>query len=126
MRASEYLEQGTLFCPVCKEEAVTLIRKAPAIIGPLPSKQLDIKQIGQNFSSAEEQRAYFARRKDRAIVSKDDPMWTNHRDSVRNQADQTAKTLGFRDWEDRRNHTRKENAHQKALKNGENKIQVTT
>ena len=126
MKASDYLKQDGLYCPVCNEKATTLIRKAPAIVGPMPSKTLHIDQIGQNFSSPEEKRAYFNRRKDREIVSKDDPKWINHYDSVRNQADRTAKKLGFRDFEDRKNHTRKVNAHKKALKNGETKIQVTT
>ena len=78
MKASEYLKQDGLYCPVCNEKATTLIRKAPAIVGPMPSKTLHIDQIGQNFSSPEEKRAYFNRRKDREIVSKDDPKWINH------------------------------------------------
>jgi hypothetical protein len=126
MRATEYIERGGLSCPICKEPAVTLIRKAPAIIGPLPSKTLHIDQIGQNFSSVEEERAYFSRRKDRAIVSKSDPLWINHRDQAHNRADESAKQQGFRDHEDRKSFLRKDNAHRAASARGEKKIQITT
>jgi|TARA_R110002012_G_scaffold48073_3_gene125605 putative FmdB family regulatory protein len=124
MKASEYLKQGGLFCPTCKKSATTLIRKAPAIIGPMPSRTMDIDQIGQNFSSPQEKRAYFNRRKDRMIVSKNDPTWTNHYDSVRNGADQTARKQGFRDHEDRQNTVRKENSRRQAIARGDKKIQV--
>ena len=51
MKASEYLKQDGLYCPICRKKATTLIRKAPAIVGPLPSKTLHLAQIGQTFSS---------------------------------------------------------------------------
>jgi len=124
MKASEYLKQGGLFCPHCKKEATTLIRRAPAIIGPMPSNTMNIDQIGQNFSSPEEKRAYFNRRKDRAIVSKNDPKWIKHYDSVRNGADQSARKQGFRDHEDRQNFHRKDQAHRQAIARGDKKIQV--
>jgi putative FmdB family regulatory protein len=126
MKVSEYIKQDGLICPSCSKRAKTLIRSAPGIIGPLPTKTLEIDQIGQNFASPEEKRAYFARRKDRAIVSKNDARWTNYYDSVRNQADQSAKVQGFRDHEDRKNHFRKEQNQKKAIASGEKKIQVTT
>tara|TARA_R100000700_G_C3162831_1_gene138522 strand:+ start:1034 stop:1459 length:426 start_codon:yes stop_codon:yes gene_type:complete len=123
-KASEYIRDGGLFCPVCNEKATTIIRKAPAVIGPLPSKQLSIDQIGRSFSSPEEQRAYFNHRKDRVIVGKDDSAWINHRDSVRNQADRTARKQGFRDHEDRKTRLKKDKTHREAISRGEKKIQV--
>lgn len=126
MKASEYLKAGGLTCPACGSAARTLIRNAPAIVGPLPSKTLEIDQIGQNFSSPEEKRSYFARRKDREIVSKNDSRWTEHYDSVRNHADQTAKAQGFRDHEDKKSYLTKEKAQKRAIKNGETKIQIST
>ena len=126
MKASEYLKAGGLTCPACAKPATTLIRTAPAIIGPLPSKTLEINQIGQNFSSPEEKRAYFARRGDRAIVSKNDSRWTDHYDAVRNQADQTAKKQGYRDHEDRRNSLTREKRRKEAVARGEKKIQIST
>ena len=70
MKASEYLTQDGLYCPICRKKATTLIRKAPAIVGPLPSKTLHLDQIGQNFSSPEEQRAYFKQRAEDARVNR--------------------------------------------------------
>jgi hypothetical protein len=126
MKASEYLRQDGLYCPVCKKSATTLIRTAPAIVGPLPSKTLEIDQIGQNFSSPEEKRAYFNKRKDRVIVSKNDSRWTEHYDSVRNHADQTAKAQGFRDHEDKKGHLIREKRQKKAVARGDKKIQIST
>tara|TARA_R100001082_G_scaffold81868_1_gene48789 strand:- start:2344 stop:2778 length:435 start_codon:yes stop_codon:yes gene_type:complete len=126
MKASEYLKAGGLTCPSCKKSATTLIRTAPAIVGPLPSKTLEIDQIGQNFSSPEEKRAYFNKRKDRAIVSKSDSRWTDHYDAVRNQADRTAKSQGFRDHEDKKGYLTREKQQKKAVARGDKKIQVST
>lgn len=124
MRATEYLKAGGLTCPYCKQNAPTVIRKAPAFIGPRGSSSLQVDQIGQTFSSPAEQRAYFARRKDRRLVSANDSSFQEHRDQVRNQVDATAKRQGFRDHEDRKKHQRKEIAHQKALALGDRKIQI--
>ena len=124
MRATEYLNLGGLSCPYCKEKAATVIRNAPAFIGPRVSSSLKVDQIGQTFSSPEEQKAYFARRKDRRLVSANDSSFKAHRDQVRNQVDATARKQGFQDHEDRKKHQRKEIAHRKALSLGDRKIQI--
>jgi len=124
MRATEYLNLGGLSCPFCKKEAVTIIRNAPAFIGPRGCQALHIDQIGQTFHTPEEQRAYFAKRPDRVLVSPNDSSFRNLRDDAHNKADKKAKTLGFRDHEDRKSFARKENAQRKAIKNGDLKVQV--
>tara|TARA_R110000824_G_scaffold82527_3_gene206898 strand:+ start:3030 stop:3455 length:426 start_codon:yes stop_codon:yes gene_type:complete len=124
MKASEYIKLKGLTCPSCKEGAATVIRNAPAFIGPRVSSSLKIEQIGQTFNSPEEQRAYFAKRPDRALVSPTDTSFRNLRDDAYNQADKKAKAMGFRDHEDRKSFARKDNAQRKAIKNGDLKVQV--
>ena len=124
MRATEYLASGGLVCPFCKEKADTVIRNAPAFVGPRVSSALKVDQIGQTFSSVEEQKAYFNRRKDRRLVSASDSSFKAHRDQVRNQVDATARRQGFQDHEDRKKHQRKEIAHRKALALGDRKVQI--
>jgi|TARA_R110002051_G_scaffold280289_1_gene341896 hypothetical protein len=124
MRATEYLSLGGLSCPFCKKKAETVIRSAPAFIGPRGSQALNIEQIGQTFNSPEEQKAYFAKRPDRALVSPTDTSFRNLRDDAYNQADKKAKAMGFRDHEDRKSFARKDNAQRKAIKNGDLKVQV--
>ena len=124
MRATEYLKSGGLVCPSCKGKADTVIRNAPAFVGPRASSALKVDQIGQTFSSVEEQKAYFNRRKDRRLVSANDSSFKDHRDQVRNQVDATAKRQGFLDHEDRKKHQRKEIAHRKALALGDRKVQI--
>ena len=94
MKVSEFLSAG-LLCPICGGESRVVIRKAPGILGPLPTKRLDIDQIGQSFGSAAEQRAYFQDHPDRVVVSKDDSAFVRHRDMAREKADKAAKRRGL-------------------------------
>lgn len=125
MKVSQFLSDG-LKCPNCGEESRVVIRKAPGILGPLPTKRLDIDQIGQSFGSVAEQKAYFARHPDRAIVSKDDSEFVRHRDMAREKADKAAKRMGFRDFDDRKAYAKKDKAQKRRIASGDKKIQITT
>ena len=125
MGVSQYLSEG-LKCPDCGEDSRVVIRKAPGIIGPLPTKRLNIDQIGQSFGSAAEERAYFKNRPDRVVVAKNDTEFIRHRDLAREKADIAAKRLGFRDLDDRRVFAKKEKAQKRRIASGERKIQITT
>jgi hypothetical protein len=125
MRMTEFAKNG-LLCPTCGKHANVVIRNAPPTLGPLPSKRLDIGQIGQSFSSLSEERAYFKSHPDRVIVGKGDATFRAHRDLACEKANSAAKRMGFRDLEDRRAYTRKDNAQKKRIASGDVKIQTTT
>lgn len=125
IKVAQYLSEG-LRCPDCGQEARVVIRKAPGIIGPLPTKRLNIDQIGQSFGSAAEEKAYFKRHPNRAIVAKNDTEFVRHRDLAREKADTAAKRMGFRDLDDRRAFAKKEKVQKRRIASGERKIQITT
>ena len=99
MKVREYEADG-LICPGCGLAARNII--SPNLtVGPMPSKPRVIEQIGQTFTSAAEERAYFQRRPDRRVVGAGDSAFINHRDQARGKADKAAKSLGYRDHDDR-------------------------
>ena len=125
MKVSQYLSDG-LNCPICEEPARVIIRKAPGVLGPLPTKRRNIEQIGQSFGSRAEEKAYFARHPDRVIVDKNDSVFINHRDLAREKAEKAAKRMGYRDVDDRKAKARAEKDHKRRIARGDKKIQVTT
>ena len=125
MKVSQFLSEG-LKCPVCHEVVRVVIRKAPGILGPLPTRRRDINQIGQSFGSRAEEKAYFARHPDRVIVDKDDSAFTKHRDLAYEKAEKAAKRMGFRDVEDRKAKARSEKEHKRRIARGDKKIQIMT
>lgn len=125
LKVSQYLLDG-LKCPICHEAVRVIIRKAPGVIGPMPSKRLDIDQIGQSFGSRAEEKAYFARHPNRAIVAKNDAAFVNHRDLAREKAEKAARRMGYRDLDDRKTKAKEEKAHKRRIALGDKKIQITT
>tara|TARA_R110002012_G_scaffold173080_3_gene337863 strand:+ start:171 stop:449 length:279 start_codon:yes stop_codon:yes gene_type:complete len=92
----------------------------------MPSKRLNIDQIGRSFGSRAEEKAYFARHPNRAIVAKDDTAFINHRDLAREKAEKAAKRMGYRDLDDRKAKAKAEKAHKRRIALGDKKIQITT
>lgn len=125
MKVTEFLSGG-LHCPNCGEDSAVVIRKAPGLIGPMPSKRLEINQIGQSFESVAEEKAYFKSHPDRAIVAKNDAAFVRHRDMAREKADNAAKRMGYRDFDDRKACAKKEKAQKRRIASGDKKIQITT
>lgn len=120
LKVHEYETDG-LVCPECGIGARTIIAATPTL-GPMPSKPRVIEQIGRSFSSAAEERKYFERRPDRQIVGPNDATFTRHRDLAREKADKKAKTLGFRDHDDRTKRIKAENTKKQKISRGEGKI----
>lgn len=125
MRMTDFMKDG-LCCPDCNVPASVVIRNPPPVLGPLPTRRRDIGQIGQSFGSLAEEKAYFKARPDRVMVGKNDSSFRAHRDLACEKANSAAKRMGFRDLEDRKAHTRKDNAQKKRIASGDVKIQVTT
>lgn len=113
LRLSEYESQG-LICPICDKSARTVISAVPTV-GPMPSKPLNIKQIGQSFTSNGEMRRYFEKHPDRVLADPGSNTWKNHVDYARGKADTVAKKHGYRDFADRRSSVKKEKVRKAAL-----------
>jgi len=120
MKLYEYESDG-LLCPECGLHARTIICATPTI-GPMPSKPRVIDQIGQSFTSRGEERAYFEKHPDRKVVAPNDPAFINHRDQAREKADKKAKTLGYRDHDDRTQKVKADNATKQRIAQGDSKI----
>jgi len=102
-------QHGKTTCPECGALMSTVISEV-ALIGPMPSKPLVVKQVGKTFESGAEWREYQRKNPDCQIVSADSSEWRNHRDKVAAKADARARKMGFRDFEDRKNQRKKDKA----------------
>lgn len=102
-------QHGKTTCPECGVLMSTVISEV-ALIGPMPSKPLVVKQVGKTFESGAEWREYQRKNPDCQIVSADSSEWRNHRDKVAAKADARARKMGFRDFEDRKNQRKKDKA----------------
>ena len=104
-------QHGKTECPECSALLTTVISEV-ALIGPMPSKPLVVKQIGKSFESEREWKKYQRANPDSAIVSADSKQWRDHRDAVRNKADARSRKMGYRYFEHRKADRKKEKAKQ--------------
>ena len=102
-------EHGKTKCSDCGAVLETVISEV-ALIGPMPSKPLVVKQIGRSFESESEWKKYQRDNPDSAIVSADSEQWRKHRDAVREKDDARSRKMGYRDFEDRKRQRKKEKA----------------
>jgi hypothetical protein len=68
----------------------------------MPSKPLQLDQIGRSFTSNSELREYKQTHPEAIFLNKGDREWDEHYTDVRNRAEKTVKRMGFRDVEDYR------------------------
>ena len=104
-------QHGKTECPECSAVLTTVISEV-ALIGPMPSKPLVVKQIGKSFESESAWKKYQRENPDSAVVSADSQQWKKHRDAVREKADARSRKMGYRDFEHRSAHRKKEKAKQ--------------
>ena len=88
-------------CPTCQGSITYRISAVPTV-GPMPSKPLKIDQIGREFTSNSEYRAYKRQNPGCAILSADSTEWKQHVDKVRLKAETMARKKGFRDLDQQR------------------------
>ena len=91
----EYEARG-LTCPTCAEKAQTVIHPVRTV-GAMPSRPVEMNQIGQSFTSNSEMRRYFKKHPGRYFVDKDSAEWRGMYDDTRNSADAAARAKGFKD-----------------------------
>ena len=94
-------EYGNAKCPSCAGPMRTALR-AVATVGPMPSKPLVIDHIGRTFHSRGEWNEYQRQNPDVQILSAESNHWKNHRDKVRNIANDKARKQGYRDLADKK------------------------
>ena len=78
------------------------------MIGPMPSKPLVVKQIGRSFESAGEWRDYQRENPGCQVLSADSTAWKKHQDTVKEKVEVTSRKMGYRDFEHRSAHRKKE------------------
>jgi putative FmdB family regulatory protein len=100
-------EHGKTKCTECGATLTTVI-SAVALVGPMPSKPLVVKQVGKTFESGAEWRAYQRENPDCEMVSADSLKWRKHRDLVVEKAEARAKKAGYRDLADKKVRRKKE------------------
>ena len=102
-------EHGKTQCSDCGAVLQTVISEV-ALIGPMPSKPLVVKQIGKSFESESAWKKYQRENPDSAIVSADSQQWRKHRDAVQEKADARSRKMGYRDFEHRKTERKKDKA----------------
>jgi putative FmdB family regulatory protein len=100
-------QHGKTTCPECNAVLETVISEV-ALIGPMPSKPLVVKQIGKTFENGSDWRDYQRKNPDCEIVSADSSAWRKHRDMAAEKANATARRMGYRDLEDKKKKRKKE------------------
>lgn len=88
-------------CSYCDAPARVIISPVRTV-GPMPSKPLQLDQIGRSFTSNSELRDYKQTHPEAIFLNKGDREWDEHYTDVRNRAEKTVKKMGFRDVEDYR------------------------
>jgi len=102
-------QHGKTTCTECGALMSTVIGDV-ALIGPMPSKPLVVKQVGRTFESGAEWRDYQRKNPDCQIVSSDSSEWRKHRDTVAEKAEARARKMGYRDHADRKAKRKKDKA----------------
>ena len=102
-------EHGKTQCSDCGAVLQTVISEV-ALIGPMPSTPLVVKQIGKSFESESAWKKYQRENPDSAIVSADSQQWRKHRDAVKEKADARSRKMGYRDFEHRKTERKKDKA----------------
>lgn len=100
-------DRDKVVCPSCAGPLSTVIRGVP-VIGPMISKPMVVKQIGRSFESAGEWRDYQRKNPDCQVLSAGSTEWKKHRDSVKEKVEATSRKMGYRDFEHRSAHRKKE------------------
>tara|TARA_E500000305_G_C3892706_1_gene174963 strand:- start:33 stop:449 length:417 start_codon:yes stop_codon:yes gene_type:complete len=100
-------QHGKTECSDCGALLTTVISEV-ALIGPMPSKPLVVKQIGKSFESERDWKKYQRENPDCAIVSADSKQWRDHKDLARAKVESRSKKMGYRDFEDRKTRRKKE------------------
>tara|TARA_R100001015_G_C4595288_1_gene150529 strand:+ start:268 stop:684 length:417 start_codon:yes stop_codon:yes gene_type:complete len=100
-------EHGTTTCSECGDVLETVISEV-ALIGPMPSKPLVMKQLGRTFESGSEWRQYQRENPDCAMVSADSSAWREHKEAVRDKAEARARREGYRDFDDKKQRRKEE------------------
>lgn len=96
-------------CSYCDTPARVIISPIRTV-GPMPSKPLQLNQIGRSFTSNSELREYKQTHPEATFLHKEDREWQEHYTEVRDKAENTVKRMGYRDVDDYRN---KAKVHQK-------------
>tara|TARA_R100001510_G_C7636582_1_gene194672 strand:+ start:56 stop:472 length:417 start_codon:yes stop_codon:yes gene_type:complete len=104
-------QHGKTTCPECSAVLETVISEV-ALIGPMPSKPLVVKQVGKTFENGADWREYQRKNPDCEILSADSAAWRKHRDAAAEKAEATARRMGYRDLEDKKKRRKKEKAKQ--------------
>ena len=100
-------DRDKVVCPGCDGPLSTVIRGVP-VIGPMISKPLVVKQIGRSFESAGEWRDYQRENPGCQVLSADSTAWKKHQDTVKEKVEVTSRKMGYRDFEHRSAHRKKE------------------
>ena len=100
-------EHGTTTSSECGDVLETVISEV-ALIGPMPSKPLVMKQLGRTFESGSEWRQYQRENPDCAMVSADSSAWREHKEAVRDKAEARARREGYRDFDDKKQRRKEE------------------
>ena len=105
-----------MVCSQCGAPVQRLIRPVMTV-GPMPSKPLEVKQIGRRFESNSELREYARQNGDVEVLSATSQKWRKHVDTVKEKAERSAKKAGLNDREDRLNYfAREAKARQRATR----------
>tara|TARA_R110002020_G_scaffold457273_1_gene674136 strand:- start:47 stop:463 length:417 start_codon:yes stop_codon:yes gene_type:complete len=102
-------EHGKTTCPECQSLLVTVISEV-ALVGPMPSKPLVVKQIGKSFDNGADWRQYQKENPGFEILSAESKAWDNHKTKAREKVEATAKRQGYRDLADKQQQRKKDKA----------------
>jgi|TARA_R110002012_G_scaffold76891_4_gene194455 putative FmdB family regulatory protein len=100
-------QHGKTTCPECNAKLETVISEV-ALVGPMPSKPLVVKQVGKSFENGADWREYQRKNPDCEILSADSTAWRKHRDMAAEKAEATARRMGYRDLADKKKRRKKE------------------
>tara|TARA_R110002110_G_scaffold162785_4_gene362270 strand:- start:7824 stop:8240 length:417 start_codon:yes stop_codon:yes gene_type:complete len=102
-------QHGKTTCPECDSLLTTIISEV-ALVGPMPSKPLVVDQIGRSFENGSDWRQYQKENPGFEILSAKSSAWEKHKAKARDKVEATARRQGFRDWEDKKQHRKKDKA----------------
>ena len=98
-------------CGSCESKVKVLIRPV-LTAGPLPSKPLKLGGADITLTSSSQLREYKKKNPKAMFLNKNDKVWKDHYDEVRNKVEASAKKRGFRDRQAEKEYKKK----QKGLK----------
>jgi|TARA_R110001592_G_scaffold108679_1_gene303534 putative FmdB family regulatory protein len=102
-------EHGKTTCPECSSLLTTVISEV-ALVGPMPSKPIVIKQVGKSFETGSAYRQYQRENPGFEVVSENSSTWQKHHHKAREKAEAKARKQGYRDFEAKQVHRKKEKA----------------